>query len=65
MYCHQGDGAVKILCRPQSNVLVRERFSEGEKEIQKGGVVAFAMLYGANSGFAAKQKRPPQGVAAI
>ncbi len=27
VYCHQGDGAVKILCRPQSNVLVRERFS--------------------------------------
>ena len=27
MYCHQGGGAVKILFRPQSNVLVRERFS--------------------------------------
>ena len=27
MYCHQGDGAVNMLCRPQSNVLVRERFS--------------------------------------
>ena len=27
VYCHQGDGAVKMLCGPQSNVLVRERFS--------------------------------------
>ena len=27
VYCHQGDGAVKILCGPQSNDLVRERFS--------------------------------------
>ena len=48
VYCHHGDGAVKILCGPQSDVLVRERFS-----LQ------------ASSGFSAKQKRPPQGVAAI
>ena len=27
VYCHHGDGAVKILCGPQSDVLVRERFS--------------------------------------
>ena len=27
VYCHHGDGAAKMLCGPQSNVLVRERFS--------------------------------------